>query len=275
MPEHLVEIRSYCMYEEDGTQCEALLMDAIMGPSLHELAVIGEPLALEVQRDILVAFRQLWTASRQPFEGAHVLAKDPKERGTKAAHAAAEILRGYQIGLEDRLVVNGVEIGSLATLRPLFERYQYPACQVICQQDLVADNFILDSRFQWYAIDLEWVGWHDWRSSASRVYAWWLTMASEGCATLRRSSRGIVEITYELTLTDICRGLQNICLQNIHAAALELKETPTWQPMFWLLVGNSLLSQLRFSKERGREQFALPLLCEGLLTLSRSAHMDV
>lgn len=272
MTEHLVTIRDYCTYDEGGVWGEALLMDAVIGPSLHDLAVAGQPLALDVQQSILTAFRAVWKESRRPFGG--TLLRDPKARAVKASVAMAEVLARYGIGQQDPLVINGVELGSLATLAPMFERYEYPAFQVICQQDLIGDNFLIDDARRWYAIDLEWVGWHDWKSSASRAYGWWKTMASEGFASIHRLQHG-VEITYELTLPETCRRLEDICLQSFRSTSAELDENADWAQMFWLLVGYSLLAQLRFSKDRRREQFDLPILAEGLLTLVKSADTGV
>ncbi len=272
MADHLVEIHNYCTYKEGAAQCEAILMDAVIGPSLHELAIGEKVLALEVQEDILTSFRAVWNTSKIPFGGK--LVRDPKARAAKAAKAAKEVLARHSIGQEKCLVINGEEIGSLTKLAPLFERYEYPASQVICQQDLIGDNFLIDGNGRWFATDLEWVGYHDWKSSASRAYGWWKTMASEGSASVRHVGNRS-DITYQLTLAKTCEELQNICLNNFRIAANELEEKTNWQEMFWLLVGYSLLAQLRFSRDRNRDQFDLPILAEGLSILVRSDQMQI
>lgn len=277
----LLKVRDYCEYPEG----EAMLMDGIDGPTLHEavmLAKITEEQGLAVTGSIFSDLQGIWKTTRNDLNDISVLARDPKTRAAKALNTSREVLLRHDIDPScDQLIINGVKVGSLESLVSLFGRYDYPTFSVLCHSDLNADNILLeggiDGSLTWYIVDPEWVGPHDWKVSMSQAYGWWSAVAFglKSKPVLHRLNRDTVELTYEINLPEPCRKIQECCLATARAVANELREQSGWQMQFWLLVSYFLLAQNRFSKMRGREEFVLPLLGEGLKLLCRSDQVEV
>jgi thiamine kinase-like enzyme len=264
----LPKIRDYCRYSEG----EAMLMEAIDGPNLHEAVMLGslpDEQILEVLKSIIDDFHLMWQQTKSTAQA--ITSRDPKARLERVRAAVVAFLSEKDIQLDDRLVVNGKELGTARSLLGRFDRYSAPQFSVICHSDLNADNIVVipNNGVSWYIVDWEWVGRHDWRLSLSHLYGWWSSNATrlETTFSILRG-RNRVEFVYELSMPQVCLQIQDSCLKAGEKIALSLGDEKNWRQQFDILVAALLLGDIRFAKERGRNQYTIPLIGEGFRLLA-------
>src|SRR3989344_3144644 len=269
MAERLSEIISYCSYSGG----EAMLMAAIDGPNLHEAVMLGlvpDQRILEILKSITTDFLRMWVDSRST-EQSFTLFRDPKVRITRVVEAAFTALSDLGIHRDDKIAVNGSEIGTAGHLLSILDSYQPPEFSVFCHSDLNADNFVIPSDGNWYLVDWEWVGRHDWRLCLSHLYGWWSSNSTrlENKPVMSRLGN-TVELQYEISSPAICGEIQKYCLEAGELAAQTLNDAANWRKNFNLLVAALLLGDVRFNPGRGRADYTIPLLGEGMKMLAQS-----
>lgn len=265
IPHRLPRVLSYCTYNGG----EAMLMENIDGPNLHEavaLGVLTDDSTISVIESILSEFQDMWERSKSPLE---TLTRDPRTRAAKRREATETLLLTYGIAPTDKLIVNGQCVGTLEEIGAQLERYRYPEFSVVCHSDLNADNFFLDREGRWYIGDWEWAGQHDWQLSLSHLYGWWTGHLTRLTSTPRIKKIGDqVEFQYELHSPEICGRIQEKCLEAGITTAHRLGDQRGLQNQFWLLVGTFLLGEVRWMQRRNRTGYEIPMIGEGLRILS-------
>lgn len=268
IPHRLPEILSYCNYSEG----EAMLMEAIDGPNLHEAVMLGlvsDQEVLHIVQSIMADFLQMWIKSRSA-EHSFMTPRDPKIRLIRVKEAAIRSLLSLGIRIEDEVIVNNKSVGRPADLLSVLDTYSPPDFSVFCHSDLNADNFVVGSEGKWYVVDWEWVGRHDWRLCMSHLYGWWSSNATrlECRPVISRLGETTIRVAYELSSPSICADIQKLCIHACETVAKRLGDKGDWQRGLNLLVAALLLGDIRFIPNRGRVEYTIPLLGEGLRILS-------
>lgn len=266
IPCRLPRIERYGKYKGG----EAMLMEAVDGPNLHEAVMLGsipDGGAIKIVQSILYDFTAMWDATRGKCG---VLTRDPTDRAQRIITAVSSALE--QLGVEryDHLIVNGQDVGILEKLLPKLLSYKHPQYSVLCHSDLNGDNFVLASgNTSWFIVDWEWVGRHDWKLSLSHLIGWWHSNATKlkGEPVIKRTGRpNRVEIIYDLTMPEVVTPIENLCLQHGEEIA-RVTDEQDWRNQLRLLIATLLLGDLRFVETRGRKEYKLPLIGEGLRLL--------
>lgn len=264
IPNRLPRIENYGRYSGG----EAMLMEAIDGPNLHEAVMLGsisEEEVINIVKGILEDFTNMW---RQTVCQCGSLTRDPAERAKRIAIVVADALMDLGIGMHDRVIVNGVEIGRPDDLLRRLLSYERPQLSVLCHSDLNGDNFVLAGDNTWFVVDWEWVGQHDWKLSLSHLIGWWYSNATrlKDKPIINQYNHNTVEISYDLTLPDVVGPITDLCLARGEEVARDMGE-PNWRKQLALLMAALLLGDLRFLATRGRTGYKLPLIGEGLRLL--------
>lgn len=251
---------------------QAMLMEAIEGPNFHEAVMLGsltDEHILGIVDRIFGDFQKMWlaTKSNQPFSET----RRPAERLKRVTRAALKSLKALDISPSNRLVVNGKDLGVVMNLLDRLKKYRSPKFSVLCHSDLNADNFVITpSGEDYYLVDWEWVGRHDWRLSVSHFFGWWTSNATRLKTEPRVEKKGNrVEFSYELVMPPVCRAIQDRCRKLANQTARLLGDEK-WPNGFDLLVAALLLGDVRFVDRRNRGEYVIPLLGEGLRMLAKN-----
>ena len=255
---------------------KVMLMEAISGQTFHE-AVIKSlydlPSLVEAYKKILEKFGEVWKKTAEPFSSTVSLARQPIPRAERVREAVfRRVFDGQNLReiAGNKVVINEIETGySLDFLLELMtDRYFSPNYTTLCHGDPNMDNIIIDSDMDWWLIDFEWVGRHDWRIPASHFVGWWLSNAS----FLKEASRikvgnDTICIKYQIVQSELVSALLAEAWKFMENMGDSFKEKQ-FEQQIKLQLAILLLGDLRFLEARNRSQYAIPLLGEGLRLLT-------
>jgi len=258
---------------------QLLMMDAVEGETLQETVVKGIYPAtslIKIFEAILRAFTAVWKKTAQPYDAGVELRRDPKGRiericSSLCEHVCVDLsLCSFR---ETPLYVNGVRCGELGTMfQELTTGYKPPRNIVECHGDPNADNIMIDSHKDWWLIDMEWAGLHDWRIMMSQLIGWWISNATyltNGTPTCRvRNNR--IELDYRISMHPVAQMLMEIAWRYAAEVAQSLGEVD-WERQIQYQLGTLLLSHVRFAEQRNRSEYRLVLLGEAFKFLNRDA----
>ncbi len=255
-----------------------MLMEAIDGQTFHESVVKSTydlSYLLEVYRKVLARFGEVWEKTAEPFSSTVSLARQPIPRAEKVRDAVSRrVFNGQALKevVKNQVVVNGVETEySLDSLLDLMVScYSVPTHTILCHGDPNMDNIIINSHMGWWLVDFEWVGRHDWRIPASHFVGWWLSNASFLKGTPRVEVNGTIRIDYQIGQSELVSALLAEARKFIEGMGNNFHEKQ-FERQIKLQLAILLLGDLRFLEARGRSQYAIPLLGEGLRLLAEVA----
>ncbi|HPV70779.1 MAG TPA: phosphotransferase [Candidatus Magasanikbacteria bacterium] len=250
-----------------------IMMPAIKGHDLHMCAMEGIydlEYLLEMESRILDHFSRVWQKTALPYVD-QKFTRDPLDRAARIRKALQSRVFGL-LSVEDiyqkTVVINGQEQPPLGVLLDkMTQLYSPPKNIVICHGDPNADNILINDRQDWWLIDWEWVGIHDWRILASHLIGWWLSNASLLISHPKIEVNNKIKISYQIGFHPLIGPMID------QAWRLAENLGQTWQEENWrqqinLQLANLLLGDIRFLEARGRPRHTVPLLGEGLKYLA-------
>ena len=165
------------------------------------------------------------------------------------------------------MVVNGITDPSFAQLIERIGRYEPPQFSCISHGDANGDNVIVSLENEWFLIDWEWVGRHDWVESVSRICGWWQMMATSlADQPLVKIDGGTISLSYQLEFSPLVRNLIGQGMELGRQVACDLQEDHYDQKLAYFLA-TYYLRDLKFQLLRGRSNFAIPAIGEAFKVL--------
>lgn len=166
------------------------------------------------------------------------------------------------------IYVNGKVYPSLDDTLKSISSIGDPSFGVTCHGDPQPSNIIVGrDDASWYCVDWEWSGPnHDWRMMASHLYGWWFTrsiMLKEK-PTIRIAKEGVY-LNYRVFLPDHLRSYPKITLKILERSFGDNLNKNARQDINRYLSA-LYLGDLRFLEIWNRENFAIPLLGQGIIT---------
>lgn len=253
-----------------------MMMEAIQATTLHELVTGGQfdvAYIQEMYGRVLNRFGQVWSQTKTNIKPECGLRRNPHDRAVRVVQMLlGRVFSSSALSAvtDHAVVINGQPIsGTIGELlAKLTQSYEPPNFYVVCHGDPNADNILIDSHRNWWLIDWEWVGTHDPRVVASHFLGWWLSNAS--MLTDKPSlvlGDGAVRINYNLQMSPAAEAVTAQSREFLVKIGQEL-DGQGWERQLNLQLATLLLGDLRFVEARGRSQYAIPLLGEGLRILA-------
>lgn len=252
---------------------DTMLMPCLDGETMQE-AVQRKSMALDTvlrfHERVLNHVREGWNKSAVPYDPKVVLARNPQERVVRVLQATMG-LSVDGIALEDAMdfevIVNEQTLGSLETILKKLQAYSPPAELVRCHGDITGENIIIDTKTnQWWIIDWEWTGWHDWRVAASFMSARWLSICSS-VKNVKVKTNGRLELSYELAADEAARLITKATNRLVETIG-KVSGEADWERQFKLQEAILLLGDARFVRQRNCADHLVPLIGESFRILT-------
>ena len=225
---HLPEILSYQIH----SGIEVMKMQHVGDYNFHEVVMSGlkpSTTGLEILSQILSVKKKLWLS-------------------TSKSYAVTDCLRDYQKRADE--IADRVEGLMLRGQR---------ASDFL---DLPVVINILVSENDWFIVDWEWTGRHDWIESLSRMYGWWQMMGT----TLQDMPKIAItkycfQFEYALGFSSLVSELMTQTQKMGRSVADDLNEVEFQEKLNYMLA-TYYLRDLNFQLQRGRQDFIVPAIGE-------------
>lgn len=259
---HLPEVLSYQIHNG----IEVMKMQYVSDYNFHEVVMGGLRPTTEsslIFSQILSTKQKLWLSTSKPFVAGDCL-RNYQERANEVALRVQELVlcdRKVSEFLDLPVVINGQGYPSFGKIIERLRQYKPPQHSCDSHGDLNADN-ILISEDNWFVIDWEWAGRHDWIESLSRMYGWWIMMGTSlhdmPKATITNYS---LQLEYAVGFPPLVSDLLIQTLKMGQEVADILHEV-SFQEKWNYLLASYYLRDLNFQKQRGRKDFEIPAIGE-------------
>ncbi|MCX6719866.1 MAG: phosphotransferase, partial [Candidatus Staskawiczbacteria bacterium] len=259
---HLPEILSYQIH----SGIEVMKMQHVGDYNFHEVVMSGlkpSTASSEILSQILSIKKKLWLSTSKPYAVTDCL-RDYQKRADEIADRVEQLmLRGQKAFdfLDLPVVINGQGYPSFGQLIERLRHYSPSKHTCDSHGDLNADN-ILVSENDWFIVDWEWTGRHDWIESLSRMYGWWQMMGT----TLQDMPKIAItkhcfQLEYILGFSSLISELMAQTQIMGRTVADDLNEIEFQEKLNYMLA-TYYLRDLNFQLQRGRQDFIVPAIGE-------------
>ncbi|MEW6407995.1 MAG: hypothetical protein AB1465_04865 [Patescibacteria group bacterium] len=275
-------VKQYLTDERFG---EAILIEFCGDFNFHEVVtrgILSDAVCKDIKKSMLSEVIDVWRKTKRQVLNCDPddipFSYDPRKRTQRVIRALQELEieseeKTYRLGdhFDKPVYVNGVLYPSFGEITKQLLAFYPPTVLVTCHRDLNADNFMIslvNGEPHWTLIDWEWAGEnHDWRLGFSHLIGWWKANA----IYLRRdpTSRLIdnsIMINYDIRTPNVCRDIITLCKDMGKEFGREVSDD-NLESQLKLYVATYLLGEVRFVEGRAREEYIIPLIGEGIVTL--------
>ena len=234
--------------------------------SFHEVVMSGlkpATISSEIISQILGAKQKLWLSTARPYVATDCLRNYQKRADELVLRIQQLLICSHRISefLGLPVIINGQTFPSFDQLINRLSHY-VPSLH-ICNShgDLNADN-ILILEDNWFLVDWEWAGLHDWIESISRICGWWQMMGT----TLQEVPKITItnnhlQLDYVISSPSIVGELFSKTIKKGRLIAKEMGEKDFDKKLSYMLA-TYYLRDLHFQRQRGRQNFAIPAIGE-------------
>ena len=217
----------------------------------------------EIISQILGAKQKLWLSTARPYVATDCLRNYQKRADELVLRIQQLLICSHRISefLGLPVIINGQTFPSFDQLINRLSHY-VPSLH-ICNShgDLNADN-ILILEDNWFLVDWEWAGLHDWIESISRICGWWQMMGT----TLQEVPKITItnnhlQLDYVISSPSIVGELFSKTIKKGRLIAKEMGEKDFDKKLSYMLA-TYYLRDLHFQRQRGRQNFAIPAIGE-------------
>jgi thiamine kinase-like enzyme len=278
--EHLPSVNFIISYKE----YEIMVTDFIGSHTLHGLIMnqsTNEKKLVDIWSDFIRILSTMWTKSANEYNNSSRISPRNFEQRFQRIKDSVKMMKINDTSLSSmykrEIKINEVYYPSIyEAFRNIFD-IDPPQYKVFCHGDPQPSNIIVANK-DWYLIDWEWCGWHDWRMMFSHLYGWWFTRCSILSSYPQLSTRNYkLQLEYQLKVPDRFQIFidkskelfQNLCF-NVDACEREKNYNSTRKYLSLLYLG-----ELRFLENWNRSDFAIPLIGEALKVLYPSSNDSI
>ena len=264
---------------------DVMILEWLSGITLHQAVMemrLPEGVCVAAWRQILDKMLDLWVKTKRPYspsdEGVYVRPDGTRTKNIQQGVFGIKI-DGVELGSVSHLplVINGQRYPSITQLYKDLGCYRSPRVTVYCQNDVNADNFLVDvegGECRVRVIDYDHTSHADQRLSASHLIGWWLCYGINFTTEPPRLwlENECLHFAFQASLPTICRRLIKEALDVGNAFCQRLaadgQGDEYYHQQVMRLVSLYLIGETRFLMNRGYPTWRIiPTLGLGLKSI--------
>lgn len=264
---HLPEITSYSFVNG----IEIMKMQYAGDYSFYETvmrSLCPTSVSLGLLSQILNCKKELWLETAKPYVATDCV-RDYNARAKELSERICQMIVGGKVISEIQsmpVIVNGCKYPGFGALIERLKKYTPATHTCDSHGDLNADNILL-SDDNWFLIDWEWAGRHDWIESLSRICGWWQMMGTTlENVPVAKIANECLELKYDLSLSSLVAKLISSIRKAGEEVADSLQEKSFENKLSYMLA-TYYLRDLNFQEQRGRCNFTIPAIGEAFKVL--------